>query len=63
MYVAFRDFKHLTARQTRVVPIFFRVESLQTNQPKSATYQALSAEAQRFLSGVDFVQISQTFQQ
>jgi exosortase J len=49
------------------VPIMIRIDHLQSNQPqsgasKAATQSALTAEAQKFLSGLDPMSLSQAFQ-
>jgi hypothetical protein len=62
IHVAFRSPRNFSMRGMRAVPILFRVESLQTDLSKSATHEALSAQAERFLHEVDFAQISRTFQ-
>jgi len=62
MHVAFTDSINFTNRAMRAVPIYFRVETVHTDAPKDTIYKELSAEAQRFLVGVDFTKLSQNFQ-
>ena len=57
----------LAGSATHPVPIMIRIDHLQTNQPHSdasraATQSALTAEAQKFLSGLDPMRLSQAFQ-
>jgi hypothetical protein len=46
----------------REVPIYFRIEVPHGEKPKDAIYKALTAEAQRFLEGVDLPEVSRKFQ-
>jgi exosortase J len=62
IHMAFRSPRNFSMRGMRAVQIFFRVESLQSDLPKSAIHEALSAQAQRFLYNVDFAQFSKAFQ-
>jgi len=57
----------LTGRAAHPVPIMIRIDHLQSDQPhsgapKAATQSALTAEAQKFLSGLDPMSLSQAFQ-
>lgn len=49
-------------RGMRAVPIFFRAEKAHDGEPQAAVQQELSSEAQRFLVGVDFEELSRRFQ-
>lgn len=53
------DFK---TRGVRAVSIFFRIETPHNGAPPTAVREQLTAEAQRFLAGVDFRQLSHEFQ-
>jgi exosortase J len=44
------------------VPIMIRIDRLHSDAPKAATQSALTAEAQKFLSGLDPMSLSQAFQ-
>jgi exosortase J len=50
------------SRGKRAVPIFFRIERPHTLADSSAIYQELTVEAEQFLAGVDFGEISRRFQ-
>jgi exosortase J len=57
----------LTGGAAHPVPIMIRIDRLQPDQPhsdasKAATQSALTAEAQKFLSGLDPMSLSQAFQ-
>jgi exosortase J len=57
----------LAGGATHPVPIMIRIDRLQPDQPhsgasKSVTQSALTAEAQKFLSGLDPMSLSQAFQ-
>ncbi len=57
----------LTGSAAHPVPIMIRIDQIQTNQPhseasKAATQSALTAEAQKFLAGLDPMSLSQEFQ-
>jgi len=62
MHIGFAKAIDFTTRGVRLVPIFFRVERPHTDAPTAVTYKELSAECQRFLSGVDLTEFSQRFQ-
>jgi len=51
-----------TTRGVRAVSIFFSVEMPHTAAPPAAVEQQLTAEAARFLAGVDFADLSRKFQ-
>ena len=44
------------------VPIMIRIDRLHSDEPKTAAQSALTAEAQKFLSGLDPLSLSQAFQ-
>ncbi|MGA2754258.1 MAG: hypothetical protein ABSE53_10845 [Terracidiphilus sp.] len=57
----------LAGGEAHPVPIMIRIDHLQTDQPhsgapKAATQSALTAEAQKFLAGLDPMSLSQAFQ-
>lgn len=52
----------IAERGTHPVSIMIRIDKLHQNLPKAATYDLLSAEAQRFLSGLDLNSLSSAFQ-
>ncbi len=61
------QFGDLTGGAAHPVPIMIRIDQIQTNQPhseasKAATQSALTAEAQKFLAGLDPMSLSQEFQ-
>jgi exosortase J len=62
MHIGFRKVIDFNTRGVRFVPIFFRVEKLHADTGKSDINKELSAEAQSFLSGVDFLELSERFQ-
>jgi len=52
----------LAASGAHPVPIMVRIDRLHSDAPKAAVQSALTAEAQRFLSGFDPMALSQAFQ-
>jgi exosortase J len=46
----------------RAVPIFFRIDRPHSAAPQAAVFEELKTEAQQFLAGVDFIEISKRFQ-
>ncbi|MGA7342219.1 MAG: exosortase J [Terracidiphilus sp.] len=52
----------IAERGTHPVSIMIRIDKLHQNVPKAATYDLLSTEAQRFLSGLDLNSLSSAFQ-
>jgi exosortase J len=52
----------IAERGTHPVSIMIRIDKLHQNLPKAATYDLLSAEAQRFVSGLDLNSLSSAFQ-
>jgi exosortase J len=51
-----------STRGRRAVPMFFKIQEPHTDASEEATYTELSAECKKFLSNVDFVQLSREFQ-
>jgi exosortase J len=62
VHLAFLDLMDFKGRGTRAVPIYFRIESPHADKPKDEISKELSADAQRFLSGVDLSKLSRAFQ-
>jgi len=62
IHVGLVDSMDYTTRGNRYVPIFFRVERPHTEEPIDTIRKQLSEESQRFLAGVDFSQLSRSFQ-
>lgn len=62
LHIGIVDPVDLSGQGSRAVPILFRVEASHSDAPKETTYKVLSADAQRFLGGVDLTGLSQKFQ-
>jgi exosortase J len=56
------DTNAFVARGSRRVSMFFSVERTHSAGPERVTYKQLSVEAQKFLSGVSFTELSRRFQ-
>jgi exosortase J len=52
----------LAGSETHPVSIMVRIDRLQSDAPKSVNYDLLSDEAEKFLSGLDPMSLSRTFQ-
>jgi exosortase J len=62
LHMTFIESMDSAMRGMRAVPIYFRIETPHADAPEDSSYKALSAEAQRFLGGVDLAKLSRTFQ-
>ncbi len=62
LHIGFVDPVDVSRQGGRAVPILFQVETAHSDTPQETTYKVLSADAQRFLGGVDLNGISQKFQ-
>jgi exosortase J len=61
-HLGFKNLMDFNTRGERFVPIFFRVERPHADEPQDDTHDKLSAESLRFLSNVDFTELSRRFQ-
>src|SRR5271157_752064 len=62
IHLLFTDGLDQTMRGQRWVPMFFKIEVPHTGASDDAVYRELSVESQKFLSDLDFQQLSQQFQ-
>jgi hypothetical protein len=46
----------------RAIPIFFRIDRPHKAGDQAAIYEELTVEAQRFVAGIDFGELSRRFQ-
>jgi hypothetical protein len=52
----------LSGARTHPIPIMIRIDKLHSDAPKAVTHSLLTADAERFLSGLDPMSLSQTYQ-
>jgi exosortase J len=60
--LAFDDTNAFTVRGSRPVSMFFSVERAHSDGPEEAAYEELTMEAEKFLLGVNFTELSHRFQ-
>jgi hypothetical protein len=52
----------LAGSRTHPIPIMIRIDRLHSDAPKDVTHSLLTAEAEKFLSGLDPMSLSQAYQ-